>query len=302
MLRTPNPELGSSADEATAPAPIADVLRTASTAAYGRLAADVVDPSRMPGWVRLADLQRRPDVLAELAERVGEDRFCSPDRALALAQVAREAIAVVVTVATRTWGCQRRLLDLGVDNIALHDGPSAVIAGLRRPRLAVLADDPLAGHRDVEVLDEATMVSRLLEDVLGHPIGGTDSSTEPTGSVATIVATARRLRTMGERHLWGTAALAVAGALTEASHVVGSRADDDRARLFAQRPDLARLIDLVTVADTTGQPLTFAVRRTCCLLYKIPPGTQCATCSLRDPEDQVTELTAWHLHRRSSTG
>jgi hypothetical protein len=313
MLRAPNSE--PSADAGRTTATIADVLRSASTAAYGRLADDAVDPARWPGWVGLADLQAQPRKLMALVEAAGQDRFHSPDQALVLAQVTREAVAVLATAATYMWSVKRRLLDLSIANVALHEGPSGVQVAMRTPRLAVLPGDALARFEHVEVLDEAAMVSRLLDGVIGHgerATRGGCSSASPTtsstddagppvdGSIGTIITTARRLHTMGDRHLWGSVALAVAGALTKSSHVTGIRADEDRATLFAARPDLARLVELVTVCDADGGPLTFAARRTCCLLYKLPQRTQCATCSLRDPDEQLEELTVWHISARRS--
>lgn len=331
MLRVPNPAPGVSTDAGTATRgsstagvvargdSVTDVLRSASTAAYGYLMDHAVDPDRTSGWTTVAALHNQPERLGELADTTGRDRFCTPDRSLALAQVVRESTATLACAAAYTWSSRRRLLDLNAANVAIHDGPAAILTALRTANLAVLPDDPLAQWAglgtggsigNVEVVDEATMFSRLLDDVIGRrlpqPRNGssneltTPPATAPTAAIATIIATIRQLETTGDRHLWGSVALAVASGLTKASHVVGERADQDRAAIFAARPDLAGLVELTTVPDSRGDPLTFAIRRTCCLLYKLPQGTQCATCSLRERDEQVTELTSWHVLARGA--
>lgn len=265
-------------------------------------------------------LLTRPDDLLPLAEAVGRDRFRSDDHTLVLAQVAREAVAVLTSAAVHTWSCQRRLLDLSAANVVLRDGETALLAGLRQPALAVLADDPLAGRPGVEVVDEITMFDRLVRGTLGQPLPpGTLPQGEPeqVAALTAIVAAVRQLVRCGDRHLWGSIALAVATTFTRASHVVGEHADRDREAVLSARPDLARTIELVTLhdgcsgagkcdgiddggdADTgDGDPLTFALRRTCCLLYKLPDGLQCATCSLLDQDCRTASLAEWHRAER----
>jgi hypothetical protein len=45
--------------------------------------------------------------------------------------------------------------------------------------------------------------------------------------------------------------------------------------------------------------VTFAVRRTCCLLLKLPAGHQCGTCSLRDRDACIARMTSWALAGRA---
>jgi hypothetical protein len=106
-------------------------------------------------------------------------------------------------------------------------------------------------------------------------------------AVAAVIAAVRREVRSGARHLWGSAALAIA------STAVVLGADPDRDRILHSRPDLARTLELVTTDD-----ITVPIRRTCCLLYKLPPHTQCGTCSLRDRAYCVDLMTTWaHAER-----
>ena len=255
-----------------------------------------------PAWLPVDALLDDPRAVEPLLRAAGSDRFGSDDRGLVVAQVAREAISVLVAAGVHAWTAERRVLDLSAANVALRDGPSGVVVGLRRPGArAVLPDDPGTRDPEVEVLEEPKLFARFLERVLGDPAPLGEVPAGPpdrVAAVAAIVATVRRTVRTGDRHLWGTAALALTSTLTRLSHTIGPRADRDRARLFAARPDLARTVELVTVADDAGADVTFAVRRTCCLLLKLPAGHQCGTCSLRDRDACVARLTAWALAGR----
>lgn len=291
----------------------ADVLASLSSLVHGRLAPVPVGNLTDGGWIGLDALLRDPWTIAPLVAASGAARFRSDDWALVVAQVAREAIQVLVTGAVELWTRRRRLLAMTAADVALREGAERTEVGLRRIRLAALEDDPLAplapgqhgepGVDDavVEVVTEGEMLRRLCDRVIGPsvPLGTTPPGTaDEVAAVAAIVATVRRTVRSGQRHLWGTAGLAVGSALASASHAVGERADRDRAALFAARRDLARTVSLTTVDDAMGGTVTFALRRTCCLLLKLPDGLQCGTCSLRDHDACVERMTDWHREER----
>jgi len=255
-----------------------------------------------PAWLPVDVLLDDPSVVGRLVRAAGSGRFGSDDGGLVVAQVAREAIAVLVAAGVHAWATERRVLDLTAANVALRDGPAGVIAGLRRPADAVLASHPRAGDPDVEVLEEPKLFARFLDQVLGDPAPLGEVPAGPAdrvAAVAAIVATVRRTVRTGDRHLWGTAALTLSSTLTRLSHVLGPRVDGDRRRILAARPDLARTIELVTVPDDDGDDVTFAVRRTCCLLLKLPAGHQCGTCSLRDRDACIARMTSWAVTSRA---
>jgi hypothetical protein len=288
-----------------------ELLAAVSATAYDRLdpqpVGDLkhVGDERGLGWMSTADLLIDPSRLDPLVD-AGCGRFRSDDRPLVVAQLARESVAALVTVAVDLWVRQRRLLDLSAANVVLRAGPKAVVAGLRRPNVVVLADDPMVGQDDVEVIGEDQMFDRLVDQSVGYPVPA--GAVPPGGpasiaAVAAIIATVRQVVRCGERHLWGTAALAAASTAARLSHTLGPRADQDLAALLATRPDLDRTIELVTVDDDSpydgpDSDITFALRRTCCLLYKLPDRSQCATCSLRDRECQIAELSDWYRNQR----
>jgi hypothetical protein len=296
-----------------------DVLAGLSALVHERLVPVTVADATEGGWIGLDQLLRDPRALAPLVAVSGGRRFRSDDWALVVAQVARETIQVLVTAAVNLWTRDRRLFDMSAANVVLREGTVATEVGLRRARLAVLADDPLAplAHRhrtdadadaDVEVVTEAQMLHRLVERVIGRsvPLGAVPRGpADQVAAVAAVVATVRRTARSGQRHLWGTAGLAIGSTLASASHAIGERADRDRDTLFAARRDLARTVDLTTVDDALGGTVTFALRRTCCLLLKLPDEAQCGTCSLRDHDACVARMTDWHRverrRRRSTT-
>jgi hypothetical protein len=236
--------------------------------------------------VLVADLLLDPDDIDPLVDAVGR-RFGSADRKLLLAQVARESIAAIVTTAVELWADQRCVVDLSAANVVLRAGDD---------RVEIEVCDPTRS-----VGSEAEMLDHLVDQVIGYPV---EAGAVPPGqpgsvaAVAAIVATVRRLVRSGDRHLWGTAALAVVSTLARLRHALGEQADRDRVAVLGTRPDLARTLELVTVGEDDVP--TFALRRTCCLLLKLPGGPQCGTCSLGDRDVQIARIADWH--RASSLG
>jgi len=254
-------------------------LARLSALVYGRLAPrPVVPTSSDGGWLPVADLLSSPASLGSLVAAAGP-RFGSADFGLVVAQVVREAISVVVTVATELLLTRRLLLDFSAANVLLREGPSGVVVGLRSGSASAPPGDKL--------------VPLFVEGVLGDPLplgAAPAGPAEQVAAVATLIAAVRRTMRSGGRHLWGSAALAVASVATQ----VGPAAAPYRDRILRARPDLARTIELVTVpADADGPEVTFPLRRTCCLLLKLPPGDQCGTCSLRPRPYCLSLMTRW---------
>ncbi|HEY8526272.1 MAG TPA: hypothetical protein VIL48_14975 [Acidimicrobiales bacterium] len=287
MLGLPNNRDDEVDDEVT----VREVLVDLADRVRGRLAPEPAGPASpgQPGGggAAVADLVA-DDRLFPALTRVAGPRFGSDDAALVGAQLVREWVATVTAAAVTTWGRQRRLFDWSPHNVVVRaDGTVA----LRRPRLLVAADDPLAAAPGVTVAPEHALLHTLLDGVLGTDPG--------SGPVAAIVAAARRAVRSGDRHYWGTAALTVANTLTAVSHEVGPRADRDRELILARRPDLARTVEVLTVDDGRGGTVSCARRLTCCLLVKLPGEVQCGTCNLRDPDRCRAALAAWARAERA---
>lgn len=292
------------------PATVPAVLQTASAATNGRLVPCATGIAPGLGWIGASELVSRPERLHELADAAGRDRFHSDERCLVLHQVCREAVTSLAKALIDTWCRQRRLLDVRATNVALSESRTGTMVGLKKAGLMVLPGDLLAGHPGVQVTDETTMFRHLV-DALGYRLPAEEAAPAAAlSATATIIAATKRLARSGDRHLWGSLAAAVASGLTRAGHVVGGRADRDLDAILAARPDLAGTIELVTVPDACdpadpggagAEPdgsITFALRRTCCLLYKMPGGTHCSTCSLRDRDCRAAELAEWYRAER----
>jgi hypothetical protein len=318
VLSSPNPQGEDPLSDRARTSPVApvlvgerpgDVLRALSSVVHGRLAPEPVGDATDGDWVGLDEMLLDPLAIGTLV-RSGQERFRSEDWALVLAQIARESISVLVTAGVDLWSRHRRLFDMSAANVVLRDGPSSVQVGLRHGTLAVLTDDPLAplagsaacgAGFEIVVVNKAQMLQRLLDQVIGRsvPAGSVPrGAPDRVASVATIIATVRRTVRSGHRHLWGTAGLAIASSLASASHVIGDQADRDRDLIFTVRRDLARTVRMTTTDDGLGGEVTFGLRRTCCLLLKLPGGGQCGTCSLRDHDSCAARLTEWHRTER----
>lgn len=284
--------------------PDAATLRWLSAELYGRLRPLPLGPNpraRSGEWVVVAGAFGDRSVLDPLVDaRSGPlGASGSPgDRELVVAQVVREATSVLAHAAVALWARQRRLFDWSAANVAMTAGPVGVDVGLLDASLTVGSGDPLAGAPGVGLAGDEELFDRLLRIGLGEPVASGELPAGPPGdasAVATVIAAGRRRVRSGDRHLWGNVALAVANALIRPGPAVD--VDADRAALFGARPDLVRTIELCTVA-THGGPVTFPIRRTCCLLYKLPPGLKCTTCSLADRDQQVADLAAWYSRPR----
>jgi ferric iron reductase protein FhuF len=205
---------------------------------------------------------------------------------VAAALVARALTALVVGATIDTWSRERRVLDVTVDNLMVRsDGldAHAALVDVRGWALAEsVADD---GDTFAVVADDDELRARLERTLFDD-------------FVAAVVAAVRGIVRSGQRHLWGNAGLAVANTLATTSHEVGRRADDDRAAVLADRPDLAGTVQIETVPDGTGGSVTFAIRRTCCLLYKVPDAAMCGTCSLRPESERIDACVTYYRAER----
>lgn len=185
-----------------------------------------------------------------------------------------DLLVPVVRLSVVAWSVDRVVLDVSPANLAVDLTGS-------QPRLALIEPRGFGPCDDDDVLD------RFEETVLD-------------GTVTATVDALRRVERVGRRHLWGSVALAVVNTLASLSHRPGSRADADRVALLARRPDLARTLDVVTVDDAAGGEITYAIRRTCCLLVKLPGSTRCGTCSLRPREERITACDQHYRAERAT--
>jgi hypothetical protein len=143
------------------------------------------------------------------------------------------------------------LVDLGA-------GPVPMRVGLRRPRLVVLAGDPLAatGRRGVTVVaDECALLDALRSQLLDRHL-------------LPLARRAHGRRRLGVRPLLGTVAAGVANAVVRTGGTV---------------EQVTILLDALGIADLVevgGDPPVVR-RQTCCLAFTLPRPRLCASCCLR---------------------
>jgi ferric iron reductase protein FhuF len=213
-------------------------------------------------------------------------RWHTDDEAVALSLFVRELTVAVTTAAVTTFARDRRLLDLSMANLACRQTEAGAAIGVVSGDLLMLPGDGLEGRPGAIVVQgDTALLGRLTTDVLD-------------GVVAPIIDAARTHIRLGERHLWGNVALAIANTLTTLGHRVGPRADSDRDDLLAARPELRPTIEVIRVADGSGDTVTFAIRRTCCLLDRVPGAMRCATCSLNDHDSTVRQVARYFVAER----
>lgn len=253
-------------------APRPDVLARAAAHTSSTVAALPVEPGGP--WVPLAECCE-PDRLRGALREVGQRRSWD-DVALVGSAVGRDLLSAVTTLAIAAWVEDDVALDVSSVNLLVD------LSG-ERPRLAL---------RRAEVGDDANVLARLerwlLDDAATCYIGGL-----------------RAVTRVGAWHLWGTVALAAVNTVAALDHSREGRSERAARRdlLLQRRPELARLVDIVTIADDDGEALTYAIRRTCCLIVKLPGAGQCGTCSLRPRDERTTTCSRYFLdQRRANAG
>jgi hypothetical protein len=235
------------------------------------------------GWSRLEDALDPVPFAAGLETAC--HRWRTEDPVVAVSLLVRELTVAATTVAITPFARDRRLLDVSPGSVLVRQDERVATIGLGPRPLSVLPGDELAGSEGVRVLTDDEMFEVLVAGLLD-------------GVVPRIIEAARAEVRVGSRHLWGNVALAIANTLTTISGEVGARADRDRARLLAARPELEPTVELLEVLDGAGRELTFAIRRTCCLVDRVPGGMRCSTCSLEDRSRAIAIVGRHYLAER----
>jgi hypothetical protein len=140
--------------------------------------------------------------------------------------------------------------------------------GLVRPRIAVLATDPIALARDPDVVvvpDLEALRGALRTSLI-------DAHLDP------IVERLHDKVHVGRRTLWGSVASGVAHGLSRAADVLPCSTLDTARDLLS----LFEVDDLVSLAEV-GAGLDVQ-RRTCCLAFTLPEPKICAGCVLTAPQ------------------
>lgn len=200
------------------------------------------------------------------------DAIRARDHHIAAALVLR-AFAVQLTWPILVcWATERRVPDLSLANTWARIEDGGRFRGLRLgvPRFAVLPEDPAAGHPDAVILDDETALLRWLDEHVLAP------------AITRAVAVMRGLGyRVSARLAWGNVAPTVNGLFQRLTAALGEDAMRPvRAAFYADRPDLARMLEYVRFEDGTPSGRMQAMRTVCCLIYKAGDGTFCGTCPL----------------------
>jgi hypothetical protein len=220
-----------------------------------------------PGWVTPADLVADGALLDDLLRRIGR-AYGTDGRAVMGTLFLRGYLWRMLVLAVAAFLTDRRLPDIGVENVALCFDGDGYAAGLafREGRFAVLPDDPDARHPDARVsLSEDALLVWLRGRLEGHLPG--------------LISTLRSLRVRrGTRVLWGAAVDVCAEAFMFVGRDLGCEGEacEFAGRLLAGPSPLCGPTNYF-VLEHDGKPEPTRVRNTCCLYYKIGDGA-CFTC------------------------
>jgi hypothetical protein len=173
------------------------------------------------------------------------------------------AIAIPTAAIVR----ERRCPDFAPANLLVRSNPEQLFeaVGLRRPRLAVLPDDPAAGHRDAIVLADLEQLRRWFAE-------------RAVACLEPVLAAVARLRRIGLPALWGSVGDSVCAEALWAQ----ASPEESLALVEALAPLAPRMRTRPTFAEPDGMR-----RGTCCLYYRTAearaaePGEQaCGGCPL----------------------
>ncbi|HSL59777.1 MAG TPA: (2Fe-2S)-binding protein [Acidimicrobiales bacterium] len=224
------------------------------------------------GWVAVADLADPDRARAAAADYGAAHGIADPKAAASL--LGKRLGSVLAFPATVAWMAERHVPDLSPDRTWLRfvDGTPTTFA-VAEPRGWASPERAGAGVEAVD--DPARLRARLLDVDYDAAVG----------PLLDALATAVR---MGRRHLWGNLALVAVNSAIWVPEAPDPWGDADA--LLAERPDLARTLDVRDAHDDRVGPFRVALRRTCCMAYADPDHGYCASCSLVDHDERLARL------------
>jgi hypothetical protein len=212
------------------------------------------------GWISATDLVNGaglPDLF-----RLAERRWgAAPHAAATLAWKAYTYWLALPAVLS--WAASRRVPLLEPSNVLvdLHCESSPLLRiGLADLKLAVLPDDPLAGHPDVTVADDDELLLKMMRvSLLDHHL-------EPMAERVH-----ERVK-VGKHNLRGSIASGIAYGVIRAAAALPGDAEQTVTTLL-RAFDLEDLVELM--------PGLAVQRKTCCLAFTLPEPKICSGCCLR---------------------
>jgi ferric iron reductase protein FhuF len=217
-----------------------------------------------------------PEAVDELVRAYGR-RLGAPSRPVAAALAFKAYSYDVLEPVVTAWATRRRVPDLSAPNCLVRTTRRGYAVRPVVERLAVLADDPLAGAPGVTVLaDEPRLLAELRRTLID-------------GHLAVAVEAFRAVRGGGARPLWGSVAQSLCYPVTVAG---GLRPFEDVAALLSVlEPSVAALVEVAQVTER-GRSRPVLLRRTCCYAYALPGGELCSSCCLATDQERARAFAA----------
>lgn len=249
-------------------AALATVRRRRGVDGTRGLAPGLVVPADSPGWLPATELvsgRRLPDLLAAAGRRWR----ATPHVAGALAW--RSYTHWLAMPAVLGWATAGRVPLVDPDDVLVHideDRARPLLTfGLRRVRLVVLPDDPLARTGDPAVVGSGAELLRALRATVR------ESHLDP------LLARLRDAVSLGTRILLGSLAAGLAYGVVRGVEAPPARLAATVDTLL-DAFDVADLVELEPGPDPDSDPPGVR-RRTCCLAFTLPEPKICASCCLR---------------------
>jgi ferric iron reductase protein FhuF len=256
-------------------AALATVRRRQGAEGTRGLVPGLLVPAGEAGWVPAADLLAGGSDLDRLLAAAQARWSASEHAAVALAW--RSYTYWLAMPVVLSWATARRVLLVAPDDVLVQVGGEQQLLrfGLRRLRLAVVADDPVPGGAGAPEPAPELVVLGSSEELLAITRRTLrDSHLDPL--LAALQARAR----VGTRTLLGSLASAVAYGLVRGL-AAPPAAIDASAQALLSALDVADLVALEP--DPSGR--LQVRRRTCCLAFTLPVPKICSGCCLRPAAD-----------------
>lgn len=220
-------------------------------------------PHPAPGWTAATALVTG-DQLDELLDMAKQRWGAAPPAAAALAW--RSYTYWLAMPMVLGWATARRVLLLDPDDVLIRASVShrrpLLTLGLRRVRLAVLPDDPLAERPDVTVVTSEAELLRRWRISLRE------------ANLDLLLAQLRARVRLGSRTLLGSLASAVAYGAAR-GYDAPPPAQVEIAQALLSALDVADLVEL----HPSPEGVTIR-RRTCCLAFTLPDPRTCSGCCI----------------------
>jgi hypothetical protein len=236
------------------------------------------DPTTLTGsgWVRIDELAADPERIRDLVGAWATTHRIEHRKAAASLLVKRlgSILAFPPTVAWMSW---RRVPTISPTATYLRfvDGQPVRLA-IPEPRAVVAPDDPLAVAPDIDTADALGLLDHLRVTAYEATMGA-------------LIDAFHSVERTGRRHLWGNLGLtAVNSALWSAPR---AQAWDDGRALVDSDVRLARTLEILDADRPDTGRFLVALRRTCCMAYADDDHGYCASCSLLDRGERITDLT-----------